>query len=75
MQMEDMESLCAVAHKMLPTFIMIEARKAIPSLQWLEQQRGNHNYCQEATRAASIIVEETKNILGSKILKDTERIS
>ena len=41
MQMEDMESLCAVAHKMLPTFIMIEARKAIPSLQWLEQQRGN----------------------------------
>lgn len=75
MQIEDMESLCAVAHKMLPTFIMIEARKAIPSLQWLEQQRGNHNYCQEATRAASIIVEETKNILGSKILKDTERIS
>lgn len=75
MQAEDMESLCAVAHKMLPTFIMIEARKAIPSLQWLEQQRGNHNYCQEATRAASIIVEETKNILGSKILKDTERIS
>lgn len=75
MQMEDIESLCAVAHKMLPTFIMIEARKAIPSLQWLEQQRGNHNYCQEATRAASIIVEETKNILGSKILKDTERIS
>ena len=75
MQMEDMESLCAVAHKMLPTFIMIEARKAIPSLQWLEQQRGNHTYCQEAPRAASIIVEETKNILGSKILKDTERIS
>ena len=75
MQMEDMESLCAVAHKMLPTFIMIEARKAIPCLQWLEQQRGNHNYCQEETRAASIIVEETKNILGSKILKDTERIS
>lgn len=75
MQMEDMESLCAVAHKMLPTFIMIEARKAIPSLQWLEQQRGNHTYCQEATRAASIIVEETKNILGSKILKDTERVS
>ena len=75
MQMEDMESLCAVAHKMLPTFIMIEARKAIPSLQWLEQQRGNHTYCQEATRSASIIVEETKNILGSKILKDTERIS
>ena len=75
MQMEDMESLCAVAHKMLTTFIMIEARKAIPSLQWLEQQRGNHTYCQEATRAASIIVEETKNILGSKILKDTERIS
>lgn len=75
MQAEDMESLCAVAHKMLPTFIMIEARKAIPSLQWLEQQRGSSDYRQEAARAASIIVEETKNILGSKILKDTERVS
>lgn len=75
MQAEDMESLCAVAHKMLPTFIMIEARKAIPSLQWLEQQRGSSDYRQEAAQAASIIVEETKNILRSKILKDTERVS
>lgn len=75
MQAEDMESLCAVAHKMLPTFIMIEARKVIPSLQWLEQQRGSSDYRQEAAQAASIIVEETKNILRSKILKDTERVS
>lgn len=34
---KDMEALCATAHKMLPTFLMIEAQKAIPLLKWLEQ--------------------------------------
>ena len=38
---KDMADLCNVAHKMLPTFTMIEARKAIPALQWLEFHRGN----------------------------------
>lgn len=75
LQAEDMETLCAVAHKMLPTFLMIEARQAIPSLQWLEQQRGTHTYSPEATRAASLVVEETQKILECKILKDIERVS
>ena len=75
LQAEDMETLCAVAHKMLPTFLMIEARQAIPSLQWLEQQRGTHTYSPEAARAASLIVEETQKILECKILKDIERVS
>lgn len=75
LQAEDMETLCAVAHKMLPTFLMIEARQAVPSLQWLEQQRGTHTYSPEAARAASLIVEETQKILECKILKDTERVS
>lgn len=75
LQTEDMETLCAVAHKMLPTFLMIEARQAIPSLQWLEQQRGTHTYSPEAARAASLVVEETQKILECKILKDIERVS
>lgn len=73
LQNEDMESLCAVAHKMLPTFLMIEAKKAIPSLQWLEQQKGMHDYTSDAAQAASLIVEETKKILECKILKDIEK--
>ena len=54
---------------------MIEARQAVPSLQWLEQQRGTHTYSPEAARAASLIVEETQKILECKILKDAERVS
>lgn len=72
---EDMDTLCAVAHKMLPTFLMIEARQAIPSLQWLEQQRGTHTYSPEVAQAASRVVEETQKILECKILKDIERVS
>lgn len=75
LQTEDMDTLCAVAHKMLPTFLMIEARQAIPSLQWLEQQRGTHTYSPEAAQAASRVVEETQKILECKILKDIERVS
>lgn len=75
LQTEDMDTLCAVAHKMLPTFLMIEARQAIPSLQWLEQQRGSHTYSPEAAQAANRIVEETQKILECKILKDIERVS
>ena len=45
---KDMEALCATAHKMLPTFLMIEAQKAIPLLKWLEQQRGTQSYTPEA---------------------------
>ena len=35
----DIKEICAIAHKMLPTFIMIEAREAIPSLQWLDEHK------------------------------------
>lgn len=75
LQAEDMDTLCTVAHKMLPTFLMIEARQAIPFLQWLEQQRGTHTYSPEAAQAATQVVEETQKILKCKILKDIERVS
>ena len=35
----DTKEICSIAHKMLPTFIMIEAREAIPSLQWLDEHK------------------------------------
>lgn len=72
---KDMEALCATAHKMLPTFLMIEAQKAIPLLKWLEQQRGTQTYTQEAEQAAETVIAETKQVLACKILKDIEGVS
>lgn len=72
---KDMESLCATAHKMLPTFLMIEAKKAVPLLKWLEQQRGTQTYTQEAEQAAEAVIAETKQVLACKILKDIEGVS
>ncbi len=72
---KDMEALCATAHKMLPTFLMIEAQKAIPLLKWLEQQRGTQIYTPEAEQAAETVIAETKQVLACKILKDIERVS
>ncbi len=61
---KDMEALCATAHKMLPTFLMIEAQKAIPLLKWLEQQRGTQTYTPEAEQAAEAVIAETKQVLA-----------
>ena len=72
---KDMEALCATAHKMLPTFLMIEAQKAIPMLKWLEQQRGTQTYTPEAEQAAEAVIAETKQVLACKILKDIEGVS
>lgn len=36
---KDTLAVCSIAHKMLPTFIMIEAKNAIPSLQWLDEHK------------------------------------
>lgn len=72
---KDMEALCATAHKMLPTFLMIEAQKAIPLLKWLEQQRGTQTYTPEAEQATKTVIAETKQVLACKILKDIEGVS
>lgn len=72
---KDMEALCATAHKMLPTFLMIEAQKAIPMLKWLEQQRGTQTYTPEAEQAAEAVIAETKQVLACKILKDIEGVT
>lgn len=71
---KDMADLCNVAHKMLPTFTMIEARKAIPALQWLEFHRGNTDLSDEARQhadeALSCIADVIKE--AKKVLNDGE---
>ena len=70
-----MEPMYATAQKMPPTFQLIEAKKAIPLLKWLEQQRGTQTYTPEAEQAAETVIAETKQVLACKILKDIERRS
>ena len=69
---KDMADLCNVAHKMLPTFTMIEARKAIPALQWLEFHRGNTDLSDEARQHAdealsciADVIKEAKKVLNA----------
>lgn len=68
---KNMADLCNVAHKMLPTFTMIEARKAIPALQWLEFHRGNTDLSDEARQHAdealsciADVIKEAKKVLN-----------
>lgn len=68
----DMEDLCAVAHKILPTFTMIEAKKAVPALQWLEFHRGKTVLTEEAKAQAEIaltciadVIEQARKVTGN----------
>lgn len=68
---KNLADLCNVAHKMLPTFTMIEARKAIPALQWLEFHRGNTDLSDEARQHAdealsciADVIKEAKKVLN-----------
>ena len=68
----DMEDLCAVAHKMLPTFTMIEAKKAVPALQWLEFHRGKTVLTDEAKEQAEIaltciadVIEQARKVISN----------
>lgn len=55
---KDMKQVCAIAHKMLPTFIMIEAKEAVPALQWLENRRGETEYTPEADKAVRLVIRQ-----------------
>lgn len=67
---KDMADLCNVAHKMLPTFTMIEARKAIPALQWLEFHRGNTDLSDEARQHA----DEALSCIAD-VIKEAKKVS
>ena len=49
---QSMQELGETAHKMLPTFTLIEAQEALPSLQWLEAHRTATAWEEEAEQHA-----------------------
>ena len=53
---EDMGGLSAVAHKMLPTFSMIKATEALPSLQALEACRNHPAFTPQAREWAECVL-------------------
>ena len=63
---KNLENLCAVAHKMLPTFTLIEAREAVPSLQELEKKRGEKTLAAEDEAHARKIIEVAEEIMESE---------
>ena len=60
---QDMTSLGNIAHKMLPTFIMLEVTEAISPLQWLESKRNTTVYVQEADIQVEVIVRSAQQLL------------
>ena len=52
----DIKEICAIAHKMLPTFIMIEANDAIPALRWLDTHKGKDTDPSKAESQARIVI-------------------
>ena len=54
---KSMQELGEIAHKMLPTFTMIEAQEALPSLQWLETHRKNVEWIDKAQYHAEIVLQ------------------
>ena len=60
----DMGGLCSVAHKMLPTFVMIEAKEAVAALLWLEEKRGKAVSWEEAEEKARQAMAEAGKVLS-----------
>ena len=52
----DTMEICSIAHKMLPTFIMIEANDAIPALRWLDTHKGKDTDPSKAESQARIVI-------------------
>lgn len=59
----DTTEICAIAHKMLPTFIMIEAREAIPALQWLDEHKNKGTDPATAEAHAHMIIKIAVNAI------------
>ena len=53
---KSMQELGETAHKMLPTFTLIEAQEALPSLQWLETRRKDSKWDKEAQNHAETVL-------------------
>lgn len=60
---KDMSGITAMAHKLLPLFTMLGAKKCIPSLTWLEQKRGSTEVTGEVTEKTRLILNEIDDII------------
>ena len=60
---KSMQELGEIAHKMLPTFTMIEAQEALPSLQWLETHRKNAEWIDKAQYHAEIVLQCIEKVI------------
>ena len=54
---KSMQELGETAHKMLPTFTLIKAQEALPSLQWLETHRKDSEWDKEAQKHAETVLQ------------------
>lgn len=63
-EMKDMKLVGNLAHKMLPTFTMIEADAVLPSLKWLEAHREDVSMSSEALEHIHKILLTVKSIIG-----------
>lgn len=61
---KDMKLVGNLAHKMLPTFTMIEANTVLPSLKWLEAHREDASMSSEALEHIHKILPTVKSIIG-----------
>lgn len=60
---QDVATITAIAHKLLPLFTMLGIKKCIPSLVWLEQHRQATELTDEAADKATAVMEEIKEVL------------
>lgn len=68
LQTKDPQQLCAIAHKMLPTFTMIEAKEIIPTLQEMDRRRKSglsdtesETYTALITNCAQKVIQEAEH--------------
>lgn len=61
----DIATICAVAHKMLPSFTLIEDKATLPALQWLENNKQNAVFSDEAEKQANAVVENATYTLDA----------
>ena len=65
LQKSDAATICAVAHKMLPSFTLIEDKATLPALQWLENNKQNAVFNHETEMEAHAVVENATYTLDA----------
>lgn len=64
LEAKDSQQLCAIAHKMLPTFIMIEAKEIIPTLQEMDQRRTKGLTGTESETYTALIIRYAEEVIA-----------